>query len=79
MGPDDVGSVGVSGGPRLRTASLSGDWLSYVRAMEFLGVSRSTLDCWRKSGHLTFSKLPNGKLRIRQSDLDAWLESLAEV
>jgi len=46
--------------------------------MGLLGVSRSTLDGWRKSKHLTFSKLPNGQLRIHRSVLEEWLESLAE-
>jgi excisionase family DNA binding protein len=54
------------------------DWLNYFEAMEVLGVGRSTLDGWRKSGRLEFSKLPNGQLRIRHAELDAWLESLVE-
>jgi excisionase family DNA binding protein len=56
----------------------NGEWLGYSQAMAFLGVSRSTLDRWRKSGQLDFSKLPNGQLRIRQSTLDEWLDSLVE-
>jgi excisionase family DNA binding protein len=57
----------------------SSDWLNYPQAMEVIGVSRSTLDGWRRSGQLVFSKLPNGQLRIRRADLDAWLESLVEA
>lgn len=53
-------------------------WLNYFQAMEVLGVSRSTLDGWRRSGYLVFVKLPNGQLRIRRDDLDVWLESLVE-
>ena len=66
-------------GPRSLTATLGSEWLNYFQAMDVLGVSRSTLDGWRKSGCLVFSKLPNGQLRIRGTDLDAWLESLVEV
>jgi len=59
--------------------TLASEWLNYVQAMEMLGVSRSTLDGWRKDKAVTFSKLPNGQLRIRRSTLEEWLESLAEV
>jgi excisionase family DNA binding protein len=61
------------------TATSGSDWLNYFQAMDVLGVSRSTLDGWRKSGRLVFSKLPNGQLRIRHTELDAWLESLVEA
>jgi excisionase family DNA binding protein len=54
-------------------------WLDYAQAMEYLRVSRSTLDGWRRSGAISFTKLPNGQLRIRWTALDEWLESLAEV
>ena len=53
-------------------------WINYREAMEFLGVSRSTLDAWRMSGSIVFSKLPNGQLRIRRHELDQWLEDLSE-
>jgi excisionase family DNA binding protein len=56
----------------------NGDWIPYSEAMELLGVSRSTLDGWRRSELLTFSKLPNGQLRIRRAALEEWLESLVE-
>jgi excisionase family DNA binding protein len=51
-------------------------WMNYQEAMSYLGVSRSTLDLWRRDGRLTFAKLPNGQLRIRMADLDSWLEEL---
>jgi len=51
-------------------------WMTYQEAMDYLGVSRSTLDLWRRGGRLTFAKLPNGQLRIRTADLDTWLEDL---
>lgn len=59
-------------------STKSVDWINYREAMEFLGVSRSTLDGWRVSGRIVFSKLPNGQLRIRRHDLDQWLENLSE-
>lgn len=57
----------------------SSDWLNYFQVMDIVGVSRSTLDGWRSSGRLTFSKLPNGQLRIRRAEVDAWLEGLVEA
>lgn len=66
-------------GPRALMATSGSDWLNYFQAMDILGVSRSTLDGWRKSGCLVFSKLPNSQLRIRRAELDAWLESLVEA
>ncbi len=60
-------------------STKSADWINYREAMEFLGVSRSTLDAWRMSGRIVFSKLPNGQLRIRRYGLDQWLEELSEV
>ena len=53
-------------------------WLNYKQSMEIIGVSRSTLDGWRKSGLLAFSKLPNGQLRIQRSVVEEWLEGLVE-
>jgi excisionase family DNA binding protein len=58
------------------TKSLRSEWLTYSESMELLGVSRSTLDCWRRASHLKFSKLPNGQLRIRRDVLNGWIESL---
>jgi excisionase family DNA binding protein len=69
----------MTDGSRSLTATSGSDWLNYFQAMDVLGVSRSTLDGWRKSGRLVFSKLPNGQLRIRYKELDAWLESLVEA
>jgi len=60
------------------TKSRSSGWLNYSESMELLSVSRSTLDCWRRAGHLTFSRLPNGQLRIRCDVLNLWIESLAQ-
>ncbi|MEV6818570.1 helix-turn-helix domain-containing protein [Nocardiopsis dassonvillei] len=44
-----------------------------------LGVSRSTFHDWRAKGRAPkCTKLPNGSLRVRQSDYDRWLEGLEE-
>jgi excisionase family DNA binding protein len=45
-----------------------------------LDIARSTFDDWRAKGRAPKClKLPNGKLRIRRSDFDAWLNSCLEV
>ena len=51
-------------------------WLSCKEAMEYLGVSRSTLDLYRAQGLISFAKLPNGDVRFRRSTLEAFLEGL---
>jgi excisionase family DNA binding protein len=60
------------------TKPLNSGWFDYSESMELLGVSRSTLDCWRRANHLKFSRLPNGQLRIRRDVLNDWVESLAQ-
>ncbi|MFK0244618.1 helix-turn-helix transcriptional regulator [Amycolatopsis azurea] len=45
-----------------------------------LRISRSTLSDWRdRQCAPPCSKLPNGKLRFRRSELDRWLSSHAET
>jgi len=44
-----------------------------------LGVARSTFYDWRAKGAAPRSmKLPNGEVRIRRADLDAWLTTLED-
>ncbi len=44
-----------------------------------LGVSRSTYYDWRTKNRAPRSiRLPNGELRVRRGDLDAWLTSCTE-
>lgn len=44
-----------------------------------LGVARSTFYDWRASHKAPpCIKLPNGDLRIRRADFDAWVESLQQ-
>lgn len=45
-----------------------------------LGVTRSTFNDWKAKGRAPKTiKLPNGQLRVRRRDLDAWLEAHQEV
>jgi predicted site-specific integrase-resolvase len=48
--------------------------LTIAEALEYLGCARSTWDRWqqRRVGP-TVITLPNGKLRVRVEDLEAWL------
>jgi len=56
------------------------EWLSQADILVELDVSRSTLAKWRTEGRgPVFRKLPNGELRIRRSDFEAWITSLDEV
>lgn len=43
-------------------------------AMRYLGVSRSTLQRWRKDGTIPFRKI-NGSIRYTRTDLDKVLET----
>ena len=78
MNTKSEGGEGMAIGKRSSMSDWGSRWLNYFQAMEVLGVSRSTLDGWRKAGHLDFAKLPNGQLRIRGNDLDRWIESKVE-
>ena len=48
--------------------------LTPVEAAALLKVRRTTVLDWLKSGHLRGSKLGHKTWRIRQADLDAFLE-----
>ncbi|MET7639346.1 helix-turn-helix domain-containing protein [Streptomyces sp. NPDC005438] len=55
------------------------EWLSPKQVGELLGISTITLATWRREGTgPTYARLtdaPNGTIRYRRSDVDAWLES----
>lgn len=52
----------------------SGEKLTVSQICEELGVSRSTFYFWRQRGKAPRCiKLPNGKVRVRRTDFDAWL------
>jgi predicted DNA-binding transcriptional regulator AlpA len=51
--------------------------LTVVDLLEILGVTRNTFDKWRRSGRGPVAyRLPNGSLRFRKSDVEAWFENL---
>jgi predicted DNA-binding transcriptional regulator AlpA len=55
-------------------------WLKVSEVLEELSIGRSTFDLWRAEGRAPRCyKLPNGQLRIKRTDLDAWLSELEEV
>jgi predicted DNA-binding transcriptional regulator AlpA len=54
--------------------------LTIAEAIAELKVSRSTFYYWRQLGKAPRCvKLPNGQIRIRRKDLEAWLDSFEEV
>jgi predicted DNA-binding transcriptional regulator AlpA len=51
--------------------------LRLLDILDDLGVSRSTFHDWRAKGRAPRClKLPNGELRIRRTDYEAWLRTL---
>lgn len=51
--------------------------LTVTDVLEILGVTRNTFDKWRRSGKGPVAyRLPNGSLRFRKSDVEAWFENL---
>jgi excisionase family DNA binding protein len=64
-------------GKHLNMTATKNPLLTVTEICELLGISRSSFDKWRRRGVGPAAiKLPNGHLRFRQSDLDAWIESL---
>ncbi len=55
------------------TASGPKEWFTNKAAMDFLGLSKTTLQRYRSSGRLPFSKL-EGSIFYRYADLVAALE-----
>ena len=59
---------------------VEGSDLSVRRTLAELGVHRSTFYAWRQTGKAPRCiKLPNGEIRVRRDDLDAWLSGLEEA
>ncbi len=57
----------------------SSGYLTIPEVIEVLRIPRSTFYRWRQLGRGPRSiKLPNGDVRIRQSDLESWLRGLEE-
>lgn len=54
--------------------------LSIAEVCAELVIARSTFYEWRSTGRAPKCiRLPNGELRIRRTDLEAWLASLEEA
>ncbi|SES20555.1 helix-turn-helix transcriptional regulator [Actinokineospora terrae] len=54
--------------------------LTIAQVCDDLDISRSTFYEWRAKGRAPRClKLPNGEIRIRAADYDAWLDSLEEA
>lgn len=51
------------------------EWLTNREAMYFLGVSRATMQRYRRDGRILYSKIGSGSLRYRRADLVAFLEA----
>ena len=45
------------------------EWLTNREAMTFLGVSRATMQRYRRDGRILYSKIGSGSLRYRRADL----------
>ena len=64
----------------MKMATTTSPWLKVSEVLEELSIGRSTFDLWRAEGRAPRCyKLPNGQLRIKRADLDAWLSELEEV
>lgn len=58
------------------TKEKRSDLLTRADAAEFLGVKKSTLDCWGYTGRYGLPFIRVGKLvKYRRADLERWLES----
>lgn len=59
--------------------SRPADKLTIADICKDLGIARSTFDEWRAKGKgPRCIKLPNGQIRVRQSEYDRWLKSFEE-
>ncbi|MBA8792835.1 putative DNA-binding transcriptional regulator AlpA [Friedmanniella endophytica] len=64
----------INGTAGVRGSEYRLDKLTLAQLCDELQIARSTFYDWRSKGHAPRCiKLPNGDLRIRRSDLDAWL------
>jgi excisionase family DNA binding protein len=64
----------------LRAHAPSREQLTIAEVCAELKVSRSTFYYWRQIGKAPRCRvLPNREIRIQRCDLEAWLDSCAEV
>jgi predicted DNA-binding transcriptional regulator AlpA len=62
----------------MSTRRKNPQWLTVQEILDDLGIPRRTWQRWRELDRAPKCKrLPSGELRIRRTDYDAWLESLA--
>lgn len=60
-------------------ADRRGYWITVPEILEDLQIHRRTWQRWRALGVAPeCTRLPNGTLRVKRHDYDAWLENLAE-
>jgi predicted site-specific integrase-resolvase len=63
--------------PRRGRHNISRHHMTLNDLLNDLNVSRSTFHDWRTKGRAPRClKLPNGELRIRKTDYEAWLKTL---
>ena len=75
-----LSAVTVFGMSNTNTVTPSKTWMSLKDVLHEIAVSRSTMNKWRSEGRApSFIKLPNGELRIKRSEFEAWLIELPKV
>jgi len=63
-----------------RTLTSTSEQLTVEQLCAELQVARSTFYQWRQVGKgPRCVRLPNGAIRVRRADLDAWLATLVDV
>jgi len=66
--------------PTVTAAENKKQWMTFPDVSVEISVSGSTLDKWRAEGNFPeFVKLPNGEMRLRRIDFEAWLDQLQKV
>ncbi len=64
---------------RSLNSSATCDLLTLAEVLTELGVPKSTFFRWKATGKAPRTiKYPNGSLRVRRRDLNAWLETCEE-
>ncbi|WP_250214755.1 helix-turn-helix transcriptional regulator [Acrocarpospora catenulata] len=62
-----------------KAANHRGYWMTVPEILADLQIPRRTWQRWRALGKTPeCTRLPNGDLRVKRHDYDAWLDSLAE-
>ena len=59
-------------------SATSPSWLTIAAVCDELGVSKSTVNAWRRDGRFPQGKrLPNGSVRYAAADVAEFIDSLA--